>query len=62
MGLGAVTAFSPPPILILRVPHGKDKTGLYTSLNLKLKVYLYRVSLCKFIINTFSDTCNRMAW
>jgi hypothetical protein len=57
VGLVAVTAFSPPPIVILMVPHGKDNTGLYPP----LKVYLYRVSLCKFIINTFSDTCNGMA-
>jgi hypothetical protein len=62
VGLGTETAFSPPPILILWVPHGKDKTGLYPPLNLKLKVYLYRVSSCKFIIKNISDAYNRIAW
>jgi len=58
--LGAETVFSPPPFLILSVRHGKDKAGLYPPLNLKLKLYLFRVS-CKFIINNFSDTYNRIA-
>jgi hypothetical protein len=58
VGLGAETAFSPPPILILRVPHGKGKTGPYPLLNLKLMVYLYRVSPINLLLTIFLTHIN----